>query len=264
MFKLIAMDLDGTLLNSKMAVSPENAQAIAQAGKKGLKVVIATGRPPVGTRQAQTGLGHHHLDYLITYNGALTENVRTGETIALHTVRVADYLDVADFAHSCGLFCYCFTRTSCLTPAWHDTPASEGKINGIDVLLTDFAALPPATPLVKIMVTGDPAELDRCRLALPADWAGRFVIARSAPILLEFMHPQASKGQAVQTLAERLGIRREEIICFGDSGNDIDMIRYAGLGVAMANATAEIRQSADFITLTCDDHGVAHGLRQFI
>ncbi len=264
MYRMLVMDLDGTLLNSDKAVSPENARAVARARQMGLKVVVATGRPPIGTRQAQASLGQAGVDYLITYNGALTEELASGQTIALHTITVADYLDVAAFAQTQNLFCYCFAKTACLTPEPHETPDLEGRVNGIDVQLIDFTQIDPREPLVKIMVTGRADELDRCQASVPPALARRFMVARSAPILLEFMHPQASKGQAVGDLAGRLGIRREEIICIGDSGNDVDMIRFAGLGVAMGNATAEVRIAADYVTLACDDHGVAHALGQFL
>ncbi|HBP38252.1 MAG TPA: Cof-type HAD-IIB family hydrolase [Clostridiales bacterium] len=264
MFKMLVLDLDGTLLDSQKAVSAKNIQAIVRASRLGMHIVLATGRPPVGTMEARASLGSACSEFLIAYNGALIENMRTGMTVFEQTITVAGYLQVAQFAASSRLFCYAYSRQACLTPEPHAVTDWENQINGIDVQLTDFSRLDPAMPLIKAMVTGDPDLLDQCQENIPANLAGQFTILRSAPELLEFLSPQASKGRAVSYLAGILGIGRQEIICVGDSGNDKDMIQYAGLGVAMDNATAEIKAAADFVTRSNDNHGIAHLIDQII
>ncbi|MEG0857514.1 MAG: HAD-IIB family hydrolase, partial [Terrisporobacter sp.] len=91
-----------------------------------------------------------------------------------------------------------------------------------------------------------------------------YTIVRSTPFFLEFLNPQANKGAGIGLLAHELGIKQDEIICVGDAGNDKHMIEYAGLGVAMGNATEDIKDLADYITLSNDDDGVAHVINKFI
>ncbi len=264
MYKMLVLDLDGTLLNSDKNVSPEDALAIKRAHEKGLKIVVATGRPPSGTVEARAALNGCGDEFLITYNGALIQKGRTCQTIASHQVTVADYLAIADFAKSWELFCYAYALDACLTPEKHEITDWEGQLNHIAVRLTDFSQLDPAEPLVKVMLTGKPAGLDQAKAAVPADFMQKYSICKSESFLLEFLHPLASKGQAVRELSGLLNLSREEIICMGDSGNDEDMIRFAGLGVAMGNAGSAIKAAADYVTRSNDAHGVAEVLERFV
>lgn len=264
MYKMLVLDLDGTLLNSESHISPENIRALDFARDQGLRIVIATGRPPVGTLPYRISLGNHLDDPFITYNGALVQIPRTGENLIRHTIMVADYLTIADYAEKYSLLHYCFDEKSCLTASMHPVAIWEGEINQIPVRLVDFSQLDPATPLSKAMISGEPADLDRAEADLPVSLTERYVIVRSSPRLLEFLHPLASKGQAVAELAAMLGIQQDEVICVGDAGNDEDMIRYAGLGVAMGNATAAVKAVADFVTTSNDQNGVAEVVRRFV
>jgi len=264
MYKMLVLDLDGTLLRNDKSVSPENALAVNDARRRGLKIVLATGRPPAGAEYARAALADVGGDFLITYNGALIQDSGGSRTLAVHALVPADYRLMREFAQSRDVFCYCFSEHFCLTPVRHDKTDWEGMINGIGVRLTDFDRLDPAEPIMKIMIAASPGELDRTAAAVPAELRSRFSISRSAPDMLEFNHLLASKGQAVRELASSLGIVREEIICVGDSGNDVDMIRYAGLGVAMGNAAGAVKAVADYVTRPNDRHGVAHVIRRYV
>lgn len=261
---LLVLDLDGTLLRNDKSVSAENRLAVRLAREKGVIVVLATGRPAIGTRSVQIDLDNGRDEYLITYNGALTLNQITGGIIAAHWLTRLDFDRIAAFIRARGLFCYAFSQDTCLAPEWHEIIDIERQVNGIETRLADFGAMPTGEPLYKIMATGTPAGLDEAMAAVPADISADYSIVRSAPLLLEFLHPLASKGQAVRELAGRLSIGRQSIICIGDAGNDADMIRFAGLGVAMGNATDDIRAIADFVTLSNEEHGVARVIRQFL
>ena len=264
MYKLLVLDLDGTLLDSTGQISPENIRSLARAHAKGLKVILATGRPAVGTVQVRQALGLVAGEYLIVYNGALTLDLQTGQPVSRHPLFLADYCKIAGFAQSFALQYYCFDQDTCLASELHPVARWEGEVNGIEVRQTDFGLFAADWPLMKVMASGDPSALDAAAAAMPAWLAEQYTIVRSAPVLLEFLNRKASKGQAVQALAGLLGITREEIICIGDSGNDIDMIRYAGLGVAMGNGTAGAKAAAGYITSDNDRHGVAEVVDRFI
>lgn len=264
MYRMLVLDLDGTLLNEDKHVSPENASAIRRAHQQGLTVVVATGRPPVGTRQARAELGGVSDEYLITYNGALIQNARSGETYATHMISLADFKAVQDLTRGMDVFAYAFDLGHVVSTEPNTIIDWESQINGIPIRYIDLEKESPAAPLVKIMVNGTPESLDSFTKIVPESYFKKYSVFRSMSFLLEFLNPLASKGQAVRDLAAHLGISREDIICIGDSENDEDMIRYAGLGVAMGNATEAIKAAADYVTRSNDIHGVAHVINKFI
>ena len=264
MFRMLVLDLDGTLLNEDKHVSAENALAIRRAHQQGLTVVVATGRPPSGTAQARAELGGVSDEYLITYNGALVQNAQSGDTYATHMITMADFKAVQNLTKGMDVFAYAFDLGHVVTTEPHDITEWESQLNGIPIRYVDLEKEAPTAPLVKVMVNGTPENLDRFTLTVPKSYWEKYSVFRSMPFLLEFLSPLASKGQAVRDLAAHLGISREEIICIGDSGNDEDMIRFAGLGVAMGNATEAIKAAADYVTKSNDIHGVAHVINKFV
>ncbi|MEA4889306.1 MAG: Cof-type HAD-IIB family hydrolase [Clostridiaceae bacterium] len=263
-YRLLVLDLDGTLLRQDKSVSDANRQSIRLARQNGVRVVLATGRPPVGTRAIQKALGPECDEYLIAFNGALIQNQHTGAVLSRHHLSRTDYDLLAPLVHSLGLFCYAFTQDTCLAPEWHEIVDIERRVNGIEIKIQKFADLPPEEPLIKIMATGTPEELDRAMAVIPRVWRERYSVVRSAPILLEFLHPMASKGQAVRELAANLDIDRQAVICIGDAGNDVDMITFAGLGAAMGNATTDALAAADIITASNEQDGVAQVINRYI
>ncbi|HAL74262.1 MAG TPA: Cof-type HAD-IIB family hydrolase [Clostridiales bacterium] len=264
MYKLIAIDIDGTLLGSNGRISAENIQALDAARDRGVHVVLATGRPPAGIARVRAMMADPPDEYQIAFSGALTRNVQTGETVASHSVTAGDYLEIAAFADQFGLNHYGYQENACLSPVLHSFVIWEKDINGVQAIQAELASLDSNLPLMKIMITGEPDKLKFAAGKIPHSIARRFSIVSSAPDLLEFHHPKATKGQAVRELARLLCVNRTEVICMGDSGNDVDMIRYAGLGIAMGNAAADIKAVADFVTATNDNHGVAEVVERFI
>lgn len=264
MYKLIAIDLDGTLLSSDGSVAEQNKRALAAARDKGVHVVLATGRPPHGVDRIRALLDFPQDEYLILYNGALTKKISNGRVISRHTLVPADYRTVADFAESFGMDHYTFREDACLTTVLHPVAQWENEINGIPLEVIDLDQLDPALPLMKVNLAAEPAMVDHALANVPEVLASRYCIVRSAPNLMEFLDPRASKGQALQDLAASLGIRRDEIVAIGDSGNDLDMISFAGLGAAMGNASEDVKAAADYVTSANDLGGVAEVIRRFI
>ena len=99
---------------------------------------------------------------------------------------------------------------------------------------------------------------------IPDSFYDEYTIVRSAPFFLEFLNKASSKGTGIKAVGEYLKIPQQEIICIGDAGNDLDMIEFAGLGVAMGNAFKEVKEAADYVTLTNEEDGVAHVIEKFI
>ncbi|ELJ8515558.1 HAD family phosphatase [Vibrio cholerae] len=265
MYKLIALDMDGTLLNSQKQISPRTKQAIAQARQQGIQVILASGRPLDGMRSKLEEL---HLttenDYVLYYNGSMVANVGTGEIIHQQIIDGKAAKRVATLAQEFGLNTHAFSQIhGLITPKTSQYTEVEASINGLNITEMDFTQLADDHPIIKAMIVGEPEKLTQAIAQLPAQWREEFTVVQSAPFFLEFLNTGSNKGIGVQAIAEHLGIQASEVICMGDAENDHHMLQYAGLGIAMANAMEETKHIADHITLSNDHDGVAVAIERF-
>ena len=266
MYRLIALDMDGTLLRDDGSISERTQQAIAAAKAVGVKVVLASGRPIAGMEKflqqlALTG----HEDYVLSYNGSLVQNVGSGEVLASRLLSGSDARYLATISQQLGVNIHAFSEPQGLI-APRNSRYTELERSHNDLLLTelDFASLPDDEPILKVMMVDEPEILAQAVSRLPPEVYQRYTVVQSTPYFLEFLHPQSNKGSGVAALAEHLALPAESIICVGDAGNDAHMLSFAGLGVAMGNATDEIKAMADFVTLSNEEDGVAHVIERFI
>ena len=114
------------------------------------------------------------------------------------------------------------------------------------------------------MFIDEPERLNKVIAQIPASIKEKYMMVQSAPYFLEILHPEVSKGNAVKKLAEKLGIKQQEVMSIGDNGNDLSMIEYAGCGVAMENAIPEVKKSADFQTRSNNENGVAYAIQELV
>ena len=266
MYKLIALDMDGTLLDEEGQISTRNRQAIAAARAQGVKVVLASGRPVAGLMPYLQSLGITGSDeYVLSYNGSLVQSVGSGQVLASRLLTGADASALAQTASELRVNVHAFShRQGLITPRNSRYTELERSLNGVSLTELDFATLPVEEPILKVMMVDEPPRLAEAIARLPAELHQRYTVVQSTPFFLEFLHPESNKGSGVAALADHLGLAREQIICVGDAGNDLHMLHYAGLGVAMGNASAEIKAQADFVTLSNEEDGVAHVIERFI
>ena len=266
MYKLIALDMDGTLLRKDKTISDRTFNALKAARDKGVKVVLATGRPVIGIKRYLSYLGLDKDDeYAVTFNGSAVQTGKSGSMLFEKFITGADLLDIYKLSLEYGVHIHAFNEIGeLITPVSNKYTDVEAHINGINALITDFDKINPEDKIIKVMLVDEPEKLDAVSAKLPKELFNRFSILRSAPIFLEFLDPQINKGLGLSILSRELGIAREEVIAVGDAGNDIDMIKYAGLGVAMGNAFPEVKEIADYITVTNDEDGVAEVIERFI
>ena len=137
-------------------------------------------------------------------------------------------------------------------------------MNNIPLEIVDFHNIDSSTTIVKIMFIDKEPILSKAIEKLPKEIYDNYTVVRSAPFFLEFINKKVNKGFGVELLAKSLGIKQEEVICMGDAGNDIHMIEYAGLGVAMGNAFPEVKEIASYVTKTNEENGVAHVINKFV
>ncbi|OBW96224.1 HAD family hydrolase [Gallibacterium salpingitidis] len=264
-YKLLATDMDGTLLDKQKTISERNQQAIHAAKQAGVKIVLASGRPLEGLQpylQQLDLLGDD--DYVLCFNGALVQR-SDGKIITRQEMTGKDCKTLVAYAEKFGVFSHAFSESrGLIAPHQNSYSQHDADINRITLNIIDFSILADDEPVIKTMWVDQPEKLDQALAQLPEHIAKQYTVVRSTPFFLEFLPPEANKGSGIEKLAQHLNINADEVICIGDAGNDLHMIEYAGLGVAMGNATDEVKVIANYITADNLNSGVAEVIEKFI
>lgn len=264
-YKLIALDIDGTLITSEQHISPRTKAAIAKAKEQGVVFAIATGRMFRSALPFAEELG---LDLpIIAYNGALVQNPRTHEVYVHYPIPLTVAKEIARRAKEEGLHLNAYIDDEVyverITPeAEVYMQLSQYPVRPVGCPLDQFMTKPPTR--LTLISLGNDARLRRFAAQVQEDLQERLYVLPFAPDYLELLHPAVSKGNALLKLAERLGILPEEVVAVGDGCNDMEMVQRAGLGVAMANADPALKEVADFITSSNDEDGVAEVIERFV
>ncbi|WP_461206782.1 sugar-phosphatase [Clostridium sp. DL1XJH146] len=265
MYKLIAIDMDGTLLNEEKKITKENYEAIMKAKEMGVKIVLSTGRPLNGILDYLKELNLFDEDcYSVVYNGSVVRNNHTGDIIYEKTITFDDLISLGDISKEIGFYIHALTPNGVITPKMNKYTQIEADINKIPIKEIDFREVSPNEEIIKVLMVQDPEIIDDLIEKLPKNLHTKYHTCKSAPFFFEFLNTEATKGLGVQKIAELLGIKQKEVICIGDAGNDLQMIEYAGLGVAMENAFDEVKKVADYITKSHTESGVAHVINKFV
>lgn len=264
MYRLLAIDLDGTLLTPRpeRIITPRARCAIEQVVEAGTRVVIATGQSLVVLQQLCAGLPLAGPQ--IIENGAIIADSKTGEIYHEKLLPEACILPVLHTLQDAGFHRAYHTLKRVYADSgaprvrqWYDPPVPAV------IEIEDVASLYPQ-PCIKLVGIGAEQILRAKRQELIECFAGQLYVTQSSFDLLEFLHPAVSKAHALQTLAHDLEIRPEEIVAIGDHHNDIGMLQFAGLGVAMGNAHAEVKREADYVTRSNAEDGVAVAIEERI
>jgi Cof subfamily protein (haloacid dehalogenase superfamily) len=260
--KLLAIDLDGTLLTHDKRILAENAEAIRLAQEAGVTVVLASGRipPSMAPFAAQLGLD---AGPMISGNGTLA---RTAPGIDIYRLDLSTdaYRSITEYAWVEGLHLNIYTPDRLFflrNTAWGDLYKSR-----VEAVIPELLAdRDQNVSCIKVLVVADPGTIHSHReriLGLVASQAVR--ATESEPEYLEFMHLDATKGYALQKLGESLGIRREDTAAIGDYLNDVEMLQYAGLSAAVGNAHPTVKNTANMVVSSNDRGGVSEFIRQFV
>jgi len=264
-YKMLATDLDDSLLDNSFKISPADRGAIARAVRAGVKVVLATGRMYRSALPYCRELG---LDTpLITYQGALVKFPRTKEVLYSRPVPLNTALELLERLMPKGYHINIYIDDQLLVEKITEESKIYQSISGIEPTpvgnLITYLREQRRDP-TKILVVSSEGNIDRLGEETKNLFGDRLYITESKPIFLECMHPEATKGRALEAVAGHYGIDPGDIIAVGDGYNDMDMIGYAGLGVAVANAREELKSQSDFVTSSNTCGGVARVIDKFI
>lgn len=260
-YKLIAIDIDGTLLNSERMLPLETKHDIVSAYNKGVRICICTGR---SYPAAKPYIDELNLDIpLILYNGCRIRMSFKDEILYDETISYKASKEVFDLVEEHKGTC-CF---------WKDDKLYFNKNDKYTVYYENLTSIKPTivnevseellTNITKFIWFGEPEELVHVQKEILSKVSG-INFFKSQIHILEIVPKSVSKGITLKVLAQTLGINQSEVIAIGDDENDISMIEYAGLGVAMGNAKDLVKNIANYITSTNDENGVGEVIRKFI
>ncbi|MGB2080048.1 MAG: Cof-type HAD-IIB family hydrolase [Vibrio sp.] len=266
MYKLIAIDMDGTLLDPNGEITTENKHAIEQAQSQGVHVVLASGRPIDGMQAALNTLAlNTDQNYVISYNGALVQNVATKKVIHQSLLTHEQVLALASRARELELDFHAFSsELGLITPKMNPWTQHECDINNISVEVMDLHKLDHSHLYLKAMIVGEEAALDAAIEVLDNEVGTELNMVRTASFFLEFMPLNISKWTGIEALLGHLDIQPGAVMALGDQGNDHEMIKNAGLGVAMKNATLATQKIADVITESNANSGVGRAIEKYV
>lgn len=265
MIKLIAIDLDGTLLRTDKSLSEENIKAVRYAQSKDVKVVLCTGRPYLAMKDFAENIGFDGDDeYLVVFNGSQVIKANTGEVVVNDVIETSDLkrwyketerlnlpLNPIDSEWVYDPLKYPDGRESTYT-----TPAPRKAVN-----YHDFKE---GHTFNKFVICSDEYHLHEQLPNISKALMEKYQTVLSHPFQLEIGKLNVNKGNALKQLGRKLDIKPEEMMTIGDQNNDQTMIDMAGYGIAMGNAVKEIKDSADYVTDTNDNDGVAKAIYHFI
>jgi Cof subfamily protein (haloacid dehalogenase superfamily) len=254
--KLIAMDMDGTLLNKKVEISPRNAAAIKKAVAAGIVVSFASGRMFKSLRKFFEPLGLKSP--MICFNGALVQDSGTGEVYYHHPLKLETAKKVLAYCWQKHYCTFVGLQSEVLVFEHNAITDKYTKLAGLETTALGEKLLHlEQAPMKILIITGSDAEMPPIADDMRARFKGKTDCMTSQKSILEIMEPGVDKWIGVQEVGKRLGIKPDEIMCIGDGLNDLGMVKHAALGVAMANARTKVREAANIVTADHDQDGVA-------
>ena len=264
-YKLLVLDLDGTLTNSKKEITRHTKETLIKAQEAGLKVVLASGRPTYGVAPLANELELQKYEgYILAYNGGEIIDWKTRE---LMYEKQLDS-DLLPYLYRCAkendFAIVTYENEYVLTEKPDDEYVlKEALLNVMKIKKVDNFLEAVKHPITKCLIVGKPSRLALLEKEMYEKLKDRMGVFRSEPYFLELVPKGIDKAQSLSVLLEEIGMTKNKMIAIGDGFNDLSMIQYAGLGIAMENAQDVVKQAADFITLSNEEDGVAYAVEKF-
>lgn len=274
--KVIILDVDGTLTNSKKVITEKTKDALIKAQKAGAILILASGRPTSGLMDfvRELKMDENH-GLLVSFNGSKVVDCQTNEVLFNETMSVEDgravlehmkkfdvipMIDKDNYMYVTDVFNnQIHYNGEPLNIIQYESRGGKFKLCEKD----DLAAFADY-PLNKILTAGEPEYLQANYKEMMEPFKDTLNCVFTAPFYFEFTAKGIDKAKALDTVLIPMGYKKEEMIAFGDGHNDASMIKYAGIGVAMDNAVDDLKAAADEVTLSNEEDGIAHTLSKYI
>ena len=261
-YKLIVLDVDGTLVDCERRISSRNLKALEAAKRKGLRITLASGRNYDSITPFAKAVEVNAP--LILYNGCRLQDFQTRRILEDHLLPLIQAQRALRLLPGFKLHVNLYLHDRVLIREVTETArTSMKKDNVFAEPVGDLLSFLKDDP-TKLLLIGEPLELERFRRAYLQDVASPPELVNSEPEYLEILPAGVSKGAALLSLCSRLEILPQEVVAFGDGLNDLEMVKFAGLGVAMKNAHPELKAAASYVTGSNEEDGVALAVEKFI
>ena len=274
--KAIALDIDGTLTNDEKRVTPRTREALLDAQRAGIRVILASGRPTRGLMALARELElPEHGGLLVSYNGAHVSDAATDEVLFDQPMAVDDMRELLDHLRGFdvipwvteGEYLYIEDAFHCMIE-YDGSPMNIVKYerDACDLKIREVRDLVEvcSRPQDKILTAGTDTYLQAHAAEMYAPFRDRLAGMFTAPFYFEFMAPGIDKANALAGALPKLGIDASEVVAFGDGQNDARMLAWAGCGVAMGNAIEETKAAADMVTASNNEDGIALALEKIL
>lgn len=267
-YKILALDIDGTVLNSKKELTPAVDEAIKSLQKRNIPVLIASGRPAKGIYHVAEAL---HMDetggYILSFNGGKILDFKTKDVIYSRSIDSEYYEEICEYVSGMDASLITYDKEEIITEKPDNEYVQfESRIVRMPVIKVDNLVDEMKKRGIladKFLVVGEPEYITAQTTAMKKKFEGRLNVFQSEPFFIEVVPLGIDKAASLEILLQKLGLTREELIACGDGRNDVTMVKYAGMGVAMENACDEVKEVADYITASCDEDGVARVIERF-
>lgn len=265
--KLLALDIDGTLITRAHQLTDVVRDALLDAQRKGqVRVILASGRPTPALRELAEALQLADFGgYLMPFNGGKIIEVATGRTLSAQLLDDDLIPQLHDLTQEFGVNIITYTDEYILSKLDGDPYAEEEvTLTGMPLRVADDFVAQVKEPVAKCLAVGPLEKLIPLEAAVKERLGDRVSAFRSSEIFLELVPKGVNKGSSLERLLPLLGKTPADLIAMGDNYNDVEMLRLAGTGVAMGNAPEDIQRIADFVTRTNEEDGVAYALSQLL
>jgi len=266
-YKMIVLDVDGTLLNNDRIITARMKMALIKVQQMGIRIVLASGRPTYGVMPLAKELEmDKHDGYVLSYNGGQIINVQTGDVLFEKRVKaeMLQYLEKKSNKNNFSIFTYC-EDTILTNDISNEHIIQEAELNSMRLKKVEHFSEEITFSPYKCMIVSDDED---ALISLENHWkrrlAGELDVFRSEKFFLEIVPPFIDKANTLSILLEKLGVESKDVIAIGDGVCDVTMIQLAGLGIAMGNAQESVRACADYVTLSNEEDGVALAIENTI
>ncbi len=260
-YKFVAVDMDGTLLNSRGEVTPATVEAIRRLADKDVVFTVSTGRPMQGVAKYKELLGL--TGPVITYNGAMIVDAKDNKVLFEQGLLREDARKIWEMGQKYNTTMCVWAGNRLYGNRLDEKIHEYKKLSDVEPVLAEGIEPLLDIGITKILWYDEVERIESFLTQLSPELFCEVSYCTSKPTFLEFFSKKVSKAVAMEKIGELLGIAREEMVAIGDGLNDLSMIQYAGLGVAMGNAAKEVKENAQFITDTNDEEGVRKVLDKF-
>lgn len=264
--KILVLDIDGTLVNSEKKITPKTKEALINAQEKGHILALASGRPYPGMKQYINELRMDEFGgYALSFNGGMIVDTKSGKAIYNKAIDERYARPIYEYALKNDIGLVTYEGENVITGSrLDDYMEYEARLNYMTIKKVDDFAEYVDFPMIKCLLTAEPEKAERCEKELFDMLSPELNVFRSEPYFIEITTAGVDKAESIDKLIKMLGIAYEDTICCGDGFNDLTMVKYAKVGVAMANAQQVVKDSADFITGSCDEDGLCTVVERFL